>query len=56
MNPRDFSELSMMSKTQWKEDELQYYQQALSQVLPYINAEGLSILHEINEELHQRNE
>ncbi|WP_170150276.1 hypothetical protein [Oceanobacillus halophilus] len=53
--PRDFSELSMMSKTKWKNDELAYYQQALSQVLPYINAEGLTILHEINEELHSRN-
>lgn len=54
METRDFSELSMMSKMKWSDEELQYYQHALSQLLPYINAEGLSILHEINEELHNR--
>jgi hypothetical protein len=51
---RDFSELTMMSKKKWKDEELDYYQQALSQVLPYINSEGLSKLHEINEEMYSR--
>ena len=52
---RDFTELSMMSKEKWSNEELQYYQHALSQILPYINSEGLTILHEINKELHSRN-
>ncbi|MBT2601384.1 hypothetical protein J7I82_16620 [Oceanobacillus sp. ISL-74] len=51
---RDFSELSMMSKTDWEDGELYYFQHALSQILPYINSEGLSILHEINKEMFQR--
>lgn len=51
---RDFTELTMMSKKKWQDDELHYFQHALSQVLPYINSEGLSILHEINEEMYER--
>lgn len=51
---RDFTELTMMSKTKWQDDELNYFQHALSQVLPYINSEGLSILHEINKEMYER--
>lgn len=54
METRDFTELSMMSKMKWTDGELEYYQHALSQLLPYINSEGLSILHEINDELHSR--
>ncbi|MFD1850480.1 hypothetical protein [Oceanobacillus bengalensis] len=54
INTRDFTELSMMSKSKWKDDELNYYQHALSQLLPYVNAEGLTILHEINKELIRR--
>ncbi|GAA0442625.1 MAG: hypothetical protein ACQEWU_18140 [Bacillota bacterium] len=53
---RDFTELSMMSKTKWNEEELVYFQHALSQLLPYINPEGLTILHEINKEMHNRQE
>ncbi|MGP4108226.1 hypothetical protein [Virgibacillus sp. L01] len=52
--PRDFAELSMISKTQWNNNELDYFQHALSQLLPYVNAEGLSILQEINDEMHRR--
>ncbi|MFC4025744.1 hypothetical protein [Oceanobacillus longus] len=52
--PRDFTELSMMSKTIWQDNELQYFQHALSQILPYINSEGLTILHEINKEMYKR--
>ncbi|WP_240490519.1 MULTISPECIES: hypothetical protein [Oceanobacillus] len=43
-----------MSKTDWEDGELYYFQHALSQILPYINSEGLSILHEINKEMFQR--
>jgi hypothetical protein len=52
--PRDFTELSMMSKTRWQDNELQFFQHALSQILPYINSEGLTILHEINKEMFNR--
>ncbi|WP_176555768.1 hypothetical protein [Virgibacillus ndiopensis] len=52
---RDFTELTMMSKTQWNDNELAYFQHALSQLLPYVNAEGLTILQEINEEMKNRN-
>ncbi|MBP2078686.1 hypothetical protein [Oceanobacillus polygoni] len=54
--PRDFTELSMISKTRWQDEELQYFQHALSQILPYINSEGLTILHEINKEIYTRAE
>jgi hypothetical protein len=51
---RDFTELTMMSKAKWNNEELNYFQHALSQLLPYVNPEGLSILHEINKEMHTR--
>ncbi|CDQ42091.1 MULTISPECIES: hypothetical protein [Virgibacillus] len=51
---RDFTELTMISKTKWNEKELMYFQHALSQLLPYVNSEGLTILHEINKEMHNR--
>ncbi|WP_010651443.1 hypothetical protein [Oceanobacillus massiliensis] len=54
--PRDFAELSMISKTRWQDGELQYFQHALSQILPYINAQGLTVLHEINKEMYYRSE
>ncbi|MFD1040067.1 hypothetical protein ACFQ3N_16970 [Virgibacillus byunsanensis] len=51
---RDFTELSMTSKTEWNNEELHYFQHALSQLLPYVNSEGLTILQEINEEMKNR--
>jgi len=51
---RDFTELSMMSKTKWQDTELDFFQYSLSQVLPYINSQGLTMLHEINEEMYSR--
>ncbi|WP_404458216.1 hypothetical protein [Oceanobacillus kapialis] len=51
---RDFTELTMMSKEKWNDEELFYFQHALSQLLQYVNPEGLSILHEINREMHSR--
>ncbi|WP_181917189.1 hypothetical protein [Virgibacillus dokdonensis] len=53
-NRRDFTELSMISIQDWDKNELDYFQHALSQLLPYINPEGLSILHEINKEMQAR--
>ncbi|MDQ0215975.1 hypothetical protein J2S13_002397 [Oikeobacillus pervagus] len=51
---RDMTELSMMSKTDWKQDELQYFHHALQQVVPYLNVEGQTIHREIVEEITRR--
>ncbi|KGX88118.1 hypothetical protein [Pontibacillus litoralis] len=51
---RDMTELSMIAKCDWNEDELAYFQHALSQILPYLNKEGVATLHEIIEEMDQR--
>ncbi|MYL35290.1 hypothetical protein GLW08_16320 [Pontibacillus yanchengensis] len=51
---RDMTELTMTSKHEWKTDELAYFQHALSQMVPYLNSEGTTILREINEEIQSR--
>ena len=44
---RDMTELSMMSKTDWEESELNFYHHSFQQILPYLNAEGQSIYREV---------
>lgn len=51
---RDMTELSMMSKRNWKDDELSYFHHALQQIMPYLNAEGQTIYREIMEEIEAR--
>jgi hypothetical protein len=51
---RDMTELSMMSKADWKESELTFYHHSFQQILPYLNAEGQSIYREILEEIYNR--
>lgn len=51
---RDMTELTMTEKTAWKDSELAYFHHSLSQILPYLNAEGSSLLREINEEITNR--
>ncbi|MBA2176551.1 cytosolic protein [Halobacillus locisalis] len=51
---RDLSQLVMEAKTTWKEKELGYFHYALSQSAPYLNAEGVTMLREINEEIKRR--
>ncbi|MBM7553845.1 hypothetical protein [Thalassobacillus pellis] len=51
---RDMGELTMLSKHQWKEQELSYFHYALSQIAPYLNQEGTTMLREINEEIISR--
>ncbi|MCA0971809.1 cytosolic protein [Halobacillus litoralis] len=51
---RDLSALSMEAKSSWQEKELGYFHYALSQAAPYLNAEGVTMLREINEEIKQR--
>ena len=50
---RDMTELTMVSKNEWKEDELAYFHHSLQQILPYLNAEGQSIYKEIVKKLKQ---
>ncbi|PIE92631.1 hypothetical protein CO726_25600 [Bacillus fungorum] len=51
---RDMTELTMISKSEWKEDELAYFHHSLQQILPYLNAEGQSIYKEIVIEIESR--
>ncbi|MBD1379659.1 hypothetical protein [Metabacillus arenae] len=51
---RDMSELSMMSKRDWKESELAYFHHSLQQIMPYLNAEGQTIHREIVQEIEER--
>ncbi|RLQ92373.1 hypothetical protein [Falsibacillus albus] len=51
---RDMTELSMLSKKDWKESELEYFHHSLQQMVPYLNAEGQSIHKQIIEEIESR--
>ncbi|MCA1060748.1 hypothetical protein LCL96_17560 [Rossellomorea aquimaris] len=51
---RDMTELSMISKDEWKESELAFFHHSLQQIVPYLNAEGQSIHREIVEEIENR--
>ena len=51
---RDMTELSMMSKSDWQNNELTFFHHSFQQILPYLNAEGQSIYREIIEEIYDR--
>ncbi|KGX87418.1 hypothetical protein N781_14370 [Pontibacillus halophilus JSM 076056 = DSM 19796] len=51
---RDMTELTMTSKHEWRDSELAYFQHALSQIAPYLNSEGTTILREIYKEIESR--
>lgn len=53
-NGRDMTELSMISKTDWKDDELAFFHHSLQQITPYLNSEGKMIQKEIIEEIESR--
>lgn len=53
-NGRDMTELSMMAKTDWKNDELAFFHHSFQQIVPYLNAEGQVIQKEIVEEIQNR--
>ena len=46
------TELSMMSKSDWQNNELTFFHHSFQQILPYLNAEGQSIYREIIEEIY----
>jgi hypothetical protein len=51
---RDMTELSMMSKVEWKDSELAFFHHSLQQVVPYLNVEGQAIHREIVQEIESR--
>ncbi|MGD6964101.1 hypothetical protein ACQCVB_18025 [Fictibacillus phosphorivorans] len=51
---RDMTELSMTSKTDWKDAELAYFHHSLQQVAPYLNEERTSMHREIIKEIEAR--
>jgi hypothetical protein len=51
---RDMTELSMMSKKEWKNEELAFFHHSLQQVVPYLNVEGQTIHREIVQEITSR--
>ncbi|WP_428909528.1 hypothetical protein [Niallia sp. Krafla_26] len=51
---RDMTELSMMAKSDWRDEELTFFHHSFQQILPYLNAEGQSIYREIVEEITSR--
>lgn len=51
---RDMTELSMISKSDWKDSELSFFHHSLQQMTPYLNSEGQSIHTEIIREIEQR--
>ena len=51
---RDMTELSMMSKHEWQDDELAFFHHSLQQIMPYLNIEGRSFHNEIIEEIENR--
>ncbi|MED3550558.1 hypothetical protein ACTHO0_17380 [Cytobacillus praedii] len=53
-NGRDMTELSMMAKTDWKNDELAFFHHSFQQIVPYLNTEGQVIQREIVEEIQNR--
>ncbi|MEZ2715701.1 hypothetical protein C2I17_07750 [Niallia circulans] len=51
---RDITELAMIAKSDWKDDELAYFHHSLQQMTPYLNSEGASIHRSIIEEIENR--
>lgn len=51
---RDMTELSMIPKTEWTDDELAHFHHSFQQIAPYLNAEGQTIYREILEEIEAR--
>lgn len=51
---RDFSELTMISKKDWKDSELAFFHHAFQQIMPYLNQEGQMIFKEVIKEIEIR--
>ncbi|MBD8071211.1 cytosolic protein [Bacillus sp. PS06] len=51
---RDMTELSMISKHEWTDAELEFHHRSLQQMVPYLNVEGQTIHRSIVEEIEAR--
>jgi hypothetical protein len=51
---RDMTELSMMAKSDWDDNELTFYHHSLQQIAPYLNSEGVAIHRDIIKEIENR--
>lgn len=51
---RDMTELSMMAKSDWSDDELGFFHHSLQQMVPYLNSEGQTVNREIVKEITRR--
>lgn len=51
---RDMTELTMLSKNEWREDELFHFHHSFQQIMPYLNVEGQTIYKEIIKEIESR--
>ncbi|WP_172805398.1 hypothetical protein [Bacillus mycoides] len=51
---RDMTELTMISKNEWKEDELAYFHHSFQKIMPYLNVEGQTIYKEVVKEIESR--
>ncbi len=51
---RDLDELSTIPIEQWEIDELSYHHYMLSQLSPLINQQGISLHHQVIDEIMQR--
>jgi hypothetical protein len=51
---RDMTELTMVSKSQWSDEELAFFHRSLQQITPYLNSEGVTIRRDIVKEIENR--
>jgi hypothetical protein len=51
---RDMTELSTISKSEWKDSELAYFHHSFQQIVPYLNEEGQQIHKQIIDEIERR--
>ncbi|WP_438444812.1 hypothetical protein [Gorillibacterium sp. sgz5001074] len=55
MQPRSLLELSEHKARSWSDDELWHHHRMLSDVSPWLNAQGTSMHHQIIDEIKRRN-
>lgn len=53
---RDLMELTMISKEEWKNEELAYFARCFQQVTPFLNSQGVTLRNEITEAIESRDD
>ncbi|HSU80352.1 MAG TPA: hypothetical protein VLK78_08035 [Candidatus Angelobacter sp.] len=51
---RDLMALTMVSKSEWRDTELAYFNHCFQQVTPFLNSQGVTLRNEITEEIETR--